>query len=245
MKKIGFIVIIIALGIEPAHSQVSLSGGINYGEYKMSDLKNLQRTIQDILPVKANDVEEFPGNIGYDAKFAVFFSPRFSLGVKGSVNTARGHINYGDNSGQIELNQKAKLEQIGIDAEYYFVSLANASKWQPFLSIYFGMGRTTVVMEEKLLLSAQVFPNRLTFESENVLILPALGIRHSFGRTFFITASAGYLIDDKKELHLKSNEDVSIIDIVNGGDPVSADWSGFRVSATAGLKIGRFKYSVR
>lgn len=217
--------------------QLNFSVGMDYGNFNMKDLKNLQTAVQQQFPVHAKETSSFPAYFGYHAK--VYGSIwRFQFGVFGAYNSTGSRLSYQDYSGSIEYNQHAKLIQFGTGFDYFFSS--NRDKpWQPFCSFQIAYGRTTLHIDEHVVVGDANPDNRadadLTFHSRHFTLQPAFGLRRAITKHLYAQAQAGYFIDAPGDL--KYDEDKSLHLVDDHSNPLHANWSGFRLGLSAGVSF--------
>lgn len=218
-----------------AHCQVTdLSFGANYGGFNMSEVRQLQNEIKSQISLPVKEISSFPSFVGYEGKVTVHFS-RLRIGVIGGVNSTGSRLSYADYSGSLEYNQLAKITHIGFITEFK-LKRDSSSTVQPYFSIQLEKGWTRFDIQEKIVVNGSSLVNENpVFRSRHTTIQPGFGIRKSLSYVLFISMYASYLIDSATFLEDLRDKDIKLLD--QNFQPVSVNWSGFRIGITLGFNF--------
>jgi hypothetical protein len=233
-SKISFILLVTLLCALSAHAQkLGFSVNVNYGNYKMKEIRAFENEMIKSFPVKAKSMSSFPAFVGYEGKLFLSFE-KFNVGVFGSFNSTGSRISYKDYSGRIDVDQLARLKAIGALVEYKIP--VQSEVWKPFLSLQMSIGKTTYDLDASVELDNETLTDEsLVFESKHTLINPSFGLRRQVLKKCFVAATVGYLFDSAADLKYKRDNDLYLLNEDN--DPVSLDWSGFRLGMSFGVRM--------
>jgi hypothetical protein len=223
-KIIFFIPLIILLTLASTSGQIRLSFSMGYGNYNMEDMKDVQKTLNQIGTIELKTLTSFPpyyqfgGGINYDTKEG------FITGILLGYGSTGSHSNYSDYSGSITADQLIHYKSLTL-------SCGLTSKSDGVWKYSFDLKPAVYLNKLKIALIQKIgteqSEDNINFKSYNITLQPTASVRRSFG-SFGILAFVGYNINVKGEkLALEDDKNAYLVN--NSNDPAIANWSGFRV----------------
>jgi hypothetical protein len=190
----------------------------------MTDLKKLQEDNAGNNKLDYKTTEDFPSYYRSYLHFSLDFGDDFA-GLNLSYQSTGARTTYSDYSGEHTIDQIINGLEIGLFYNYSIVNRNNSK-------LYFGMQANSIISTLKLKEEISFFEQHISESSEErgksigLNIGAQLGYRYSID-SFFIGVEGGYVLNPVNS-GFKFNE---------GKSKLKADWSGYRISVTIGLKF--------
>jgi hypothetical protein len=218
------------LVIRSSGQQIKIEGGYGLGSYTMTDLKKMNTSVLETLPVEAGITDNFPVRPYYYLSIDYNFNPGFSIGLTGNYNTTGSRISYKDYSGELIFDNILSSYSPGIQLSVALVD--KKFKISEVNNISCSLSRLKI--KEKVISSSEEYK----YKSNSIQFEPGIKVSFPFSR-FEIGAKAGYLLDLKGINRLKGDRDTILKD-TKTGDEIKTNWSGFRISISIAMTIHGF-----
>jgi hypothetical protein len=201
------------------------------GSYKMNDLKQFNNLILNSLPFEAAATENFPAYWNYSASFVLSLN-KMAFGVTCSYQSTGSRISRADYSGEYAFDTKINSVSPGFFAEFHIP----LNEFLLSINNEVGIELSKLSLIEYLVIGSVSQEDAYKFKSQNIYCEPS--VRLSYPVLFFrLGVGAGYLVDFKKGTFKSTDSDeIKLSD----GNPVTADWSGVRLSATLSFQLFKF-----
>jgi len=219
MKKyISIFLFIVSVHLSVA--QVSVTYSLGYGDYKMSDMKDLlNERFSSVKPFigKIKVLDNFPGYLTHNID-ASYHLKMHEMGVTFTYLTTGGKLGYSDYSGEYEEKMTLKGYRMGLFYRYNFteISLTNSTAITFFGDISPALIISDLTYNGYLRIGDEITSSEeeISGNSTNFSILPQFGIKLKIPYNLSFIISAGYDFNLKGELNNKANTKI--------------DWSGLR-----------------
>lgn len=231
--RLIFLGMVMVTNLSVAQTKIQVEGGIGYGSFSMSQLKdllNFQNRGNGIPPSRV--LEEYPAYYTFTGQIDAEFFEKIRFGIIVGYTSTGGRIHYSDFSGEISLEHLVSSLQVGVTAERLFIK---NERFELGFYTRVSMLMTSLDFDNKLDLG--VLSDRILVEtrSKSIAISPGFRFRKAIFKGFYIGAGIGALIDIGATAHLKGNTDALLLD--GQGKELKANWSGLRLNLTLGFKL--------
>lgn len=230
--------LIIALWTFPGvgHSQGWYGvASVTYFTNSMTQLRELQEQYNLFGGIPLKVLSAFPPYWGWAAEGGRTFGKDFSVGLGISYTSTGGRVYYEDYSGSVSMDQVLSAYSL---TPFFQVKINRSTDWPLFFSL--GVSWVMTNMHVKQSITVNPGPSsgsEADFHSNNFGMKPSLVTRKQLGRVF-AQATLGYEFQTTGKLYLDGGTDDQYIRSANG-DPVTAQWSGLRVSLGIGMLLGK------
>lgn len=221
----------------PVYSQTYyISGGISYGTYDQSDLKNFQKELYsdavDVLGVPFKITDEFPGYYGLQIN-ANLINKKIVYGLQINLRSTAGRTAYSDYSGYYNidsyLNGYEILSQVGTEVD-------NLKSIDFLLKAKLGVGFSNYLLESNFKITdSPIQQDNISFNSTNLILGAESKLRVRLFKAFYSELNLGYDLNMLGKLKYSSNSKYHLIN--NANNEVLTNWSGIRIGIGFGVKI--------
>lgn len=218
---------------ETAAQKIAVSFSTEYGGYAMKELRDFQDVLKRDLPVSAKNVHSFPSYWGYGGKL-YYIAGRFEFGFTGGLNSTGARTSYGDYSGSIQFDHLAKLIHFGAGCNVRISKHDNP--WHFLLGLQTELGKTKYSLRSFFVLGDETVQDETHhFKASNVLIHPSMTLSRTLLQRLVIAAQAGFVLDSSSDLVY--TEDTELYLLGDDNQPITSNWSGFRLALSVGVKL--------
>jgi hypothetical protein len=201
------------------------------GSYRMSDLKEINKTVLKGLPFDAKITNNFPIYWNYKSCLLYSFRKLVTVGITGSYQSTGSRVSRADYSGEYFFDTKIRSFSPGAIIEFYHP----VDKFRISFSNEVGIEYSKLGLKEVIRVNTESQKNEFTFTSENYYYEPA--VKLSYPVSFFrLGLVAGYLFDLKRE-DLSGSDSNNYNLILSDGNPAKSDWSGIRLGASLSFNL--------
>lgn len=210
-------------------AQINISYSICYGNYSMSDMKDVAKQALDAanstIGIKLKQTDNFPSYIIHTGDIT-FQIKQHEFGFKGAFLSTGAKYAYSDYSGKYNFKINTNAFKLGLVYKYHFSEIKVSNN--P-ISFFLELAPSVVMTDLKFKEEGRIYePDIHQNETENVLsdefgfsIQPMIGARLTLFRHFFVLAGAGYDFEFGAKL----------------GPSHRVDWSGFRLNGGIGVSF--------
>lgn len=227
------IIILFAAIVVASAQKFELYYSIGYGQYKMDDLKQLQKDILSQVPFPAKLTDNFPMHINYELGGLIPFAngdQKVGIALGGMSTGCRATVQ--DYSGSYTVDQVVNGFKIG---GIYEVRMFTWSKVDVCFSTDVSYLSSKFKLEERFVLGSNKETDVFEFKSSGICFEPRIKYRLQFHR-ILLALQTGYFVDASSPLHLKDNQNA---ELQLDGESIGADFSGFRMNVVLGIKLGK------
>ncbi|HPE76945.1 MAG TPA: hypothetical protein PLC80_12710 [Draconibacterium sp.] len=201
------------------------------GTYAMSDLKSIQKELQNVNDISLKGTDNYPPFICFGFDIIPTLTKNFGLGLTSSYHSTGARNHYADYSGSITEDFLINDLNLGIDGIFTKTISKNLLLSGEIKS---GIKFTKLQTNSSLILFEQTETENQSFKSESWWIEPQINIEKQLIKNIYVYLFLGYEFNTKGTLFLTSNHDL-YLQINNS--KASADWSGLRAGIGISLKI--------
>jgi hypothetical protein len=222
-------------------TRTHLSGG--YGFYQLNSYKEFQNgLITENIPFKGiKAVDRFPNHYNWMIAQEYIFNPYHSASLEFSYLYTGGRNHLADYSGLYELNMQASSYKLGLSYSSYSDGIFGTSRLKGFLRLRAGMTRSYFGMNEKIdIYEVDQQSMDINFFSNSVYMEFGPGLVYELTPNLSFHFAAGYELE--RDAKLKGIENKNLILINQNNSYVRTNWSGFRLHAGIGFKIGSLRF---
>jgi hypothetical protein len=214
MMRGSIAILIVVLAPFAANAQKwNITPSIFYGTFKMSSMKDFQKSMTSWGSFPAKVVNNFPGQIGYSIQAGYLISGRVEVGLRYQFTSTGGRVSYGDYSGEMRYDNLLRSNSYGI---FTNIGISKSPKWPVFFS--FALGRVHTDLEMKSYFRLYDDSSSLTYytgSSTNTFFNPAFNFNRKLNDHFRVFLGVGYEFQIHGDLL---------------GDEITAEWDGVRIS---------------
>ena len=211
---------------------LSLKFEVDYSNFNLSDLKDLQNDISadisELIPVE--NLESFPANYNYELYLLVNDVIPLDFGVFVGYKSTGARTYYSDYSGEFKLDYLASATSFGITLEKKI--------YDDIIDIIIGtkisISNSVFILDESLSISNEIETNRVEAVANSFSFAPYSAVRYNFS-VFSTELKAGYTIDSNSKFHEKNNSDSYLQ--TSTGNSVETNWSGVFIGIMFGYNI--------
>lgn len=218
----------------PNSSAQSLSFrlGINYSDFNMSELKDVQSTIsssiKSYLPIR--DLETFPAYYVYDIQLMFVKMIPIDVGFSASYMSTGGRSYYSDYSGTYNIDYLVNASTIAINLEKMVLD----SDIDLLIGTKLMLISTDFTLDENIRVEYETDSNSIETTSNSFGLTLSGALQYELS-SFLFRVNLGYLFDFQDDLHKVGDPDDYLI--TRGAEKVSADWSGVFIGFALGYNI--------
>lgn len=229
MHKVTFIVFLFY--ISPSLAQEIYVKAVA-GNYQMEDMKKMQRQFEatflsNDIDIPVSVVSSFPMSL--QGELGIDYTLRDGLRLGGFANYAvtKGQVSYSDYSGSLAIVQDLKRVLVGARIIHDM-----GDNFSLYGKVGMNWTRLAIQTETELIGVGSSEEEAVDVQSFGVAIEPGIQWSKKFNR-IKIEANAGY--EGNISGKLKNDDEAYLMD--NNGDPIKANWSGFRIGIGLGFSL--------
>jgi len=212
---------------KPSHGHVfilGVSGGI--GKYFQTDLKEINRTVQNGLNFETKLTDNFPATFYYGMYLLFTIDRNLSIGPDYQFHTTGSRLAYRDYSGSYTFDQILSCHSPAIRVE----ATPGKSKNPQFcFSALFGINITTWRISENLIVGEVHEGSETRFDALRPFMYPMVKFRYKITPLISLVPSAGWNFDLSGGYHLHNMKDATTNYV--------ASWSGPRAELSIDLSF--------
>jgi hypothetical protein len=227
MKKMIVCLLLFQIIANTFGQKFNIEVGYGMGTYSMTDLKELNSSILENLPVDAEITDNFPPQPFYIAGLSFMVNRKTSFCITGSYCTTGSRISYKDYSGELIYDNILSSYSPGIQVSYTLLDKMLRLTGETNFSLSF----SKLKLQEEILSSS----NSAKFYSNSFQIEPRFKLSYQI-KCIELGARAGYLIDFEGN-NKKEGEKEFILRNTKTGKDIKTNWSGVRLSISIGILI--------
>jgi hypothetical protein len=209
-----------------ASAQLSISGGIGYGTFRMSQLHAYSDALQAATPVATKSLGNFRPYVGYELGLTYNWANKHHLGIVGGLISTGSLTTRTDYSGSVDYKHQLSTKMLAV--QYGFDIHSNTNKWNLSPSIRVGALFTKYRFDYEINLNdgGGSTKQELNFKSISSMVSPGFAFRYHLTNAITAVADLRYLFDLKANLRYDKNKKLILVD--QDGMTTSADWTGIR-----------------
>jgi hypothetical protein len=207
--------------------------GIQYGSFSMEGLSGFQTDVVRMLSLPLDKLENFPNYIGFEFGIRKDITKKYHTDAYYNYISTGSRMYYEDYSGRIYFDQIIRGNSIGIHNQY---KLNDLESFHVLAGMRTGMTFSRLSNEYYLKLEGITLTEEENYEfkSINGHISPTFSFQKNIG-ILFIVVETRYEFHIKGKLKSEENKDNYLVDAK--GDPIKADWNGFRMMLALGINF--------
>lgn len=222
MKILTFIFFLIPFTLS---GQARLSFSAGYGSYRMKELKAIEDDVPFYHLLGMKTVSSYPPYFNFEGSFTYQTNRALFCGVIIGYGSTGGRMDYGDYSGSVRIDQLAQYVSVngsvGLSKKYPSKNMLVSLDLRPGVTI------TNFEMLFNYKIGTEEGNQKDEFKSLNVAIQPTVMLSKRIGR-IGLDAFAG-LNQSIARGKLREREDKRKHLQTASGQPLRADWGGYRI----------------
>lgn len=236
MKKHILLIALLLIVSLSAKAQFSVTYRAGYGQYEMSDMKNMLEQMRLNMMLQVSNipfeiVDNFPGHLTHTLDVAYRFK-RHEIGIQGTYNTTGGKLAYSDYTGKYWGKFTSNGYRLGLSYRIYhpvseFNNLGSLSLFAEFSpAVTFSNLKSEEYL--KIFNEEQSADENIDIDAKGISLLPQLGLKWDITPNIGISFSGGY--DFQLGSHFSYQGKKSSL---------KSDWSGLRINGGISFSFGK------